>query len=57
MSRKLHQHEQIEIDLIKCKEFKQLSKDEFFKMTKKERRLYNTLATMHQIPIHKRNED
>lgn len=56
MTRKLHQHEQMEIDLTKCKDFKQLSKDEFFKMTKKERKLYNTIATMHQIPIYKRND-
>ena len=56
MTRKLHQHALQEIDFTKCKDFKQLSKDEFFKMTKKERKLYNTIAAMHQIPIYKRNE-
>lgn len=56
MTRKLHQHALQEIDLTKCKDFKQLSKDEFFKMTKKERKLYNTIAAMHNIPIYKRNE-
>jgi hypothetical protein len=37
MSRKLHQHETMEIDINLCKDFKQISKDEFFKMSKKER--------------------
>ena len=57
MSRKLHQHETMEIDLTLCKDFKQLSKDEFFKMSKKERKLYNRIATMHNLTIYKRNED
>lgn len=57
MSRKLHQHENTEIDLILCKDFKQISKEDFFKMTKKERKLYNSIANMHNLPIYKRNED
>jgi len=57
MSRKLHKHEQTEIDLNLCKDFKQISKDEFFKMTKKERKLYNSIANMHNLTIYKRNED
>jgi hypothetical protein len=57
MSRKLHQHETMEIDLTLCKDFKQISKDEFFKMSKKERKLYNRIATMHGLTIYKRNED
>jgi hypothetical protein len=56
MSRKLHKHEQTEIDLTLCKDFKQISKDEFFKMTKKERKLYNSIANMHNLTIYKRNE-
>ena len=44
MSRKLHKHEATEIDLELCKDFKQLSKDEFFKMSKKERKLYKEQA-------------
>lgn len=57
MSRKLHKHETLEIDINLCKDFKQISKDEFFKMTKKERKLYNRIATMHNLTIYKRNED
>jgi hypothetical protein len=57
MSRKLHQHETKEIDLTLCKDFKQISKDEFFKMTKKERKLYNSIANMHNLTIYKRNEE
>jgi len=56
MSRKLHKHETMEIDLTLCKDFKQLTKDEFFKMTKKERKLYNSIANMHNLTIYKRNE-
>jgi hypothetical protein len=56
MSRKLYKHEQTEIDLTLCKDFKQISKDEFFKMTKKERKLYNSIANMHNLTIYKRNE-
>lgn len=55
MTRKLHKHKTMEIDINLCKDFKQISKDEFFKMTKKERKLYNTIATMHQIPIYRRD--
>ena len=57
MSRKLHKHETTEIDINLCKDFKQISKDEFFKMSKKERKLYNSIATMHGLTIYKRNED
>jgi hypothetical protein len=56
MSRKLHKHNQTEIDLMLCKDFKQISKDEFFKMSKKERKLYNSISNMHNLPIYKRNE-
>lgn len=56
MSRQLHQHETKEIDINLCKDFKQLSKDDFFKMSKKERKLYNRIATMHNLIIYKRNE-
>ena len=55
MSRKLHKHEATEIDLTLCKDFKQISKDEFFKMTKKERKLYNSIANMHNLPIYRRD--
>ena len=55
MSRKLHRQELIEIDLMLFKEFKQLSKDEFFKMSKKERKLYNSIANMHNLPIYRRD--
>jgi len=55
MSRKLHRHELTEIDLMLCKDFKQLSKDEFFKMSKKERKLYNSIANMHGLPIYRRD--
>ena len=55
MSRKLHKHEQAEIDLTICKDFKQLSKEDFFKMTKKERRLYNSIATIKGLTIYKRD--
>ena len=55
MSRKLHQHETKEIDINLCKDFKQISKDEFFKMSKKERKLYNSIATMHGLTIYKRD--
>lgn len=57
MSRKLHKHEQAEIDLTICKDFKQLSKDDFFQMNKKERRLYNRIATIKGLPIYKRTEE
>ena len=56
MSRKLHKHETMEIDINLCKDFKQISKDDFFKMSKKERKLYNSIANMHNLPIYKRNE-
>jgi hypothetical protein len=56
MSRKLHKHEQTEIDINLCQDFKQISKDEFFKMSKKERKLYNSIANMHNLTIYKRNE-
>jgi hypothetical protein len=56
MSRKLHKHETKEIDINLCKDFKQISKDEFFKMSKKERKLYNSIANMHNLTIYKRNE-
>jgi hypothetical protein len=56
MSRKHHQHETKEIDLNLCQDFKQISKDDFFKMSKKERKLYNRIATMHNLTIYKRNE-
>jgi len=49
MSRKLYQHETKEIDLNLCKDFKQISKDDFFKMTKKERKLYNSIANIAHI--------
>jgi ribosomal protein S2 len=55
MSRKHHQHEAKEIDLTLCKDFQQLTKDEFFKMTKKERKLYNSIANMHNLPIYRRD--
>jgi hypothetical protein len=55
MSRKLHKHETMEIDLTLCKDFQQLTKDEFFKMTKKERKLYNSIANMHNLPIYRRD--
>lgn len=55
MSRKLHKHETMEIDINLCKDFKQISKDEFFKMTKKERKLYNSIANMHNLPIYRRD--
>jgi hypothetical protein len=45
----------MEIDLTLCKDFQQLTKDEFFKMTKKERKLYNRIATMHNLPIYRRD--
>ena len=57
MSRKLHKHETMEIDINLCKDFKQISKDEFFKMSKKERKLYNSIANMHGLTIYKRNEE
>ena len=57
MSRKLYEHETKEIDLNLCKDFKQISKDDFFKMTKKERKLYNSIANMHNLTIYKRNEE
>jgi hypothetical protein len=58
MSRKLHQHETTGNRLNTfVKTFKQLSKDEFFKMSKKERKLYNRIATMHGLTIYKRNEE
>ena len=57
MSRKHHQHETKEIDLNLCQDFKQISKDDFFKMSKKERKLYNRIATMHNLTIYKRNEE
>ena len=57
MSRKLHKHETTEIDLTICKDFKQLSKDDFFKMSKKERRLYNRIATIKGLTIYKRTEE
>jgi len=56
MSRKHHQHETKEIDLNLCQDFKQISKDDFFKMSKKERKLYNRIATMHNLTIYKRDE-
>ena len=56
MSRKHHQHETKEIDINLCKDFKQISKDDFFKMSKKERKLYNRIATMHNLTIYKRDE-
>ena len=55
MSRKLHKHETTQIDLTICKDFKQLSKEDFFKMTKKERRLYNSIATIKGLTIYKRD--
>ena len=56
MSRKLHQHETKEIDINLCQDFKQISKDDFFKMSKKERKLYNRIATMYNLTIYKRDE-
>ena len=56
MSRKHHQHETKEIDINLCQDFKQISKDDFFKMSKKERKLYNRIATMHNLTIYKRDE-
>lgn len=56
MSRKLHKHKTMEIDINLCKDFKQISKDEFFNMTKKERKLYNRIANMHNLTIYKRND-
>jgi hypothetical protein len=57
MSRKLHKHEQAEIDLTICKDFKQMSKEDFFKMTKKERRLYKRIATIKGLPIYRRTDE
>ena len=55
MSRKLHKHGTTEIDLTICKDFQELSKEDFFKMTKKERRLYNSIATIKGLTIYKRD--
>ena len=55
MSRKLHRHDTMESDLTLCKDFQQVTKDEFFKMTKKERKLYNSIANMHNLPIYRRD--
>ena len=57
MSRKLHQHENLTIDIDKAKiNFEQITFEQWNQLTKKERKLYNHICILRGVPIHIRNK-